>query len=267
METADKNSKQELSFWSHLESLRWMTIRILLALSIVFVFVFVKYDFFFTHVILAPTNSHFITYRIFDYCLSCIGFPESGLGNFQLSLINYELSGQFMIQISGAFLVASVISLPYIIYEIWRFIRPALFPNESNHVGWLFFFSSFLFYLGAAVSYFLIFPLTIHFLGTYQVSSLIANQISVQSYFSALIILILSLGLTFEMPILTYFLSKIGIVSRKMLASGRRYAFVIILTLAAIITPTTDPFTLMAVTLPLYLLYEVSIWVCRKSQD
>jgi sec-independent protein translocase protein TatC len=266
MKTDSQQQPPTSSFWKHLEDLRWMFIRILLVIVVVFGFVFIKYDFLFTNIILSPTDSDFVTYRCLKYLLALFGLGDP-VGQFQIHLINYELSGQFMLQISGAFLMAGVISLPYIIFELWRFVRPALFPNESRYLGVLFFFSSFLFYLGALVSYFIIFPLTIHFLGTYQVSDLIANQISVQSYFSALIILVLSIGLTFEMPILAYFLSKMGVISKGTLAAGRRYAFVIILTLAAIITPTTDPFTLMAVAVPLYLLYEVSIWVCKRNEE
>ena len=130
-----------------------------------------------------------------------------------------------------------------------------------------FFISSFLFYLGVVVSYFLVFPLTIRFLGTYNVSALVPNQISIQSYLDTLYILIFSMGIMFEMPVLAYFLSRMGIVTRQMLQSVRRYAFVAILVLAAIITPTTDPFTMLVVAMPLYLLYEVSILVCRKKKN
>ena len=256
----------ESSFWEHLEVLRRMIFRILIVLSLLFVLVFINYDFVFNNILLAPSNSNFITYRLLKHLLTMFGFANLAVGDFQITLINYELSGQFMIQLSGSFLVATIVSLPYLIYELWRFVRPALSISESRYFGWLFFSASFLFYLGAMVSYFIILPMTIRFLGSYQVSALIANQISIQSYFNALIILVLSLGLTFEMPILAYFLSKLGVISKQLLASGRRYAFVIILVVAAIITPTTDPFTLMAVTLPLYLLYEVSIWVCKKNE-
>lgn len=255
------------SFWDHLEVLRWMILRSLIAITIVFIIIFVEYDFVFTKILLGPSSSDFITYRLLRSLLSSFGFDVGDLKGFQVQLINYDLSGQFMVQISGSLLVAFVIALPYLIFELWRFVRPALLPNESRHVGSLFFFSSFLFYLGAMVGYFIIFPMTIHFLGTYQVSTLIQNQISIQSYFNALIMLVIPIGLTFEMPILSYFMSKLGLISKKTLAAGRRYAFVIILTLAAIITPTTDPFTLMAVTTPLYLLYEVSIWVCKRNES
>ena len=131
----------------------------------------------------------------------------------------------------------------------------------------VFFISSFLFYLGVVVSYFLVFPLTIRFLGTYNVSELVPNQISIQSYLDTLYILMFSMGKMFEMPVHAYFLSRMGIVSRQMLQSVRRYAFVVILILAAIITPTTDPFTMLVVAMPLYLLYEVSILVCRKKKN
>ncbi|VBB48043.1 Sec-independent protein translocase protein TatC [uncultured Paludibacter sp.] len=259
--------EQEYSFWEHLEVLRWTIIRILAAVVVLFVLVFVEYKFVFSQIVLSPLNSDFISYRILKSLLSLVGLSPALIEDFKVQLINYELSGQFLLQIGVSLAVAAVVAFPYVLFELWRFVRPALYENESKNIGKIFFFSSFLFYLGAAVSYFIIFPLTIRFLGTYQVSELIPNQISVQSYFNALVILVLCIGLTFEMPILSFFLSKAGIVSRKMLAAGRKYAFVIILVLAAIITPTTDPFTLMVVTIPLYLLYEVSIWVCKKNED
>ncbi len=266
MKKKNAPEEQEYSFWDHLEALRWTIIRVLLAVAVLFVVVFVKYDWIFKF-IFAPLDSDFITYRALKSLLSSVGLSPGLISDFKVQLINYDLAGQFMLQITVSLLVAAIVAFPYILFELWRFVRPALYENESKNVGRIFFFSSFLFYLGATVSYLIIFPLTVRFLGTYQVSELIPNQISVQSYFNALMILVLCLGLTFEMPILSYFLSKAGIVSRSMLASGRRYALVIILILAAVITPTTDPFTLMVVAIPLYMLYEVSIWVCKKNES
>lgn len=259
--------EQEYSFWEHLEVLRWTIIRILIAVLVVFIVVFIENDLIFSKFILSPLNSDFVTYRALKLLLSLVGLSPTLVPDFKVQLINYELSGQFMLQIGVSAMVAAVLAFPYILFELWKFLKPALYGRESKNVGKIFFFSSFLFYLGAAVSYLIIFPLTIRFLGTYQVSKLIPNQISVQSYFNALIILVLCVGLTFEMPILSYFLSKIGIISRSMLAKGRKYAFVVILIVAAVITPTTDPFTLFVVTIPLYMLYEVSIWVCRRNED
>lgn len=258
---------EEFSFWEHLEALRWTLMRIVSAVGLVFFAVFFTYKFFFDKIILSPLSSDFVSYRVLKTLLSFIGFSPSLISDFKVQLINFELSGQFILQITVSILIAVIISFPYILFELWKFIRPALYENESKNVGKIFFFSSFLFYLGAAVSYFIIFPLTVRFLGTYQVSEQIPNQISIQSYFNALVILVLCVGLTFEMPILSYFLSKIGIISRSMLASGRKYAFVVILIVSAIITPTSDPFTLMVVALPLYLLYEISIWVCKRNEN
>lgn len=259
--------EQEYSFWEHLEALRWTLLRIFIGVVILFAVVIIEYKFFFDKIIFSPLSSDFITYRVLKSLLEWVGLSPSLVPDFKVQLINFELSGQFILQISVSAMIAVVMAFPYILFELWKFIRPALYQNESKNIGRIFFFSSFLFYLGAAVSYFIIFPLTVRFLGTYQVSTLIPNQISIQSYFNALVILVLCIGLTFEMPILSYFLSKIGIISRSMLASGRKYAFVIIIILAAAITPTTDPFTMMVVAMPLYMLYEVSIWVCKRNED
>ena len=259
--------EQEYSFWEHLEVLRWTLIRILASVAVFFTLFFIGYKFVFSQIILPPLNSGFISYRVLKSFFELIGLAPSLLADFQIHLINYELSGQFLLQVSVSAMLSVVAVFPYILYEIWRFVRPALYENEIRNVGRVFFFSSFLFYLGAAVSYFIIFPLTVRFLGTYQVSELIPNQISVQSYFNALVVLVLCIGLTFEMPVLSYFLSKAGIISRQLLASGRKYAFIIILILAAVITPTSDPFTMMVVAIPLYLLYEVSIWVCKNNEN
>lgn len=261
------SEEQEFSFWEHLEALRWTIVRVLAAVFVAFLVVFVEYKVVFSQFLLSPLDSDFITYRALKSLLTLVGLSASLIPDFKIQLINYELSGQFMLQIGASAMVAIVAVFPYILFEFWKFIRPALYENESKSVGRIFFFSSFLFYLGSAVSYFVIFPLTIRFLGTYQVSELVPNQISIQSYFNALVILVLCLGITFEMPILSYFLSKIGVISRSMLAAGRKYAFVIILIVSAVITPTTDPFTLMVVAIPLYALYEVSIWVCKRNEE
>ncbi|MGC3977079.1 MAG: twin-arginine translocase subunit TatC [Paludibacteraceae bacterium] len=266
MRKNSSSGEPKYSFWEHLEVLRWTIIRILAAVVILFVVAFAAYKVVFSQFILSPLSSDFITYRVLKSLLSSIGLSSNFVPDFKLQLINYELSGQFMLQVGVSVMIAVLLAFPYILFELWKFVRPALYENESKNIGKIFFVSSFLFYLGASVSYFIIFPLTIQFLGTYQVSELIPNQLSIQSYFNALVVLILCLGLTFEMPILSFFLSKAGIISKSMLVAGRKYALVIILILAAIITPTTDPFTLTVVAIPLYALYEVSIWVCKRNE-
>lgn len=263
MKKATKNDSS-LTFWEHLDALRWVLLRVVAVMLVLTIALFTFRDFMFNDIILPPLHSDFVFYRWLCALGGVLHLPAICPENFNIQLINIELAGQFMMHLSVTFMCAFVLLAPYLLYEIWRFVAPALYPSERTNTGWIFLASSFLFYLGATVSYFLIFPLTIRFLGTYTVSDLIPNQISIQSYVSTLYILVFAIGLMFEMPVLAYFLSRIGVLRRKTLRRFRSYALLVILILAAIITPTTDPFTLCAVALPLYLLYEVSIWVCRK---
>lgn len=265
MSLNNKASEQEATFWWHLEKLRWVILRTLAGVGLLMVIFFSNKNFLFNKIILAPLNSDFYVYRWFNDIAKLLNFNDLTIDNFHVQLININLAGQFMAHLSISFAFALIVSVPYLLFEIWRFIFPALYPHERKNIELIFFFSSFLFYLGAIVSYLIIFPLTIRFLGTYQVSSLVPNQIALSSYISALYILVFSMGLTFEMPVLSYFLSRLGIISRQTLKKGRGIALIVILIAAAVITPTTDPFTMMVVAIPLYLLYEVSILVCKKD--
>ncbi|MBP1663460.1 MAG: tatC [Bacteroidetes bacterium] len=259
------DSEKEFTFWEHLEALRWTILR---SLGVVTVLLFVFFgfkDFVFSKIILPPLNSDFYTYRLLCLLSEKLKMPGLCPEDFSVQLINITLAGQFVTHITSSLIMALVLSMPYLLFEIWRFINPALYQHERKNISIIFLSSSFLFYLGALVSYFLIFPLTIRFLGTYQVSGLVTNQISIQSYMNALGILIFSLGIMFELPIVIYALNRIGLVSKKALKSFRKYAFVGILIIAAVITPTTDPFTMLVVALPIYLLYEVSILICKKD--
>lgn len=259
--------EKNLSFWEHLEVLRWVILRILVAILIFAILIFSTKDFVFNQIIFAPIDSDFWFYRTLCSLGNLLHFPALCPENFNITLININLTGQFMAHIGSSFSIALILVIPYIIFEIWNFVKPALYPNEKTHVGYIFISTTVLFYLGVALSYFIIFPLTVRFLGTYEVSSLVPNQISVQSYLGALYILTFSLGIMFEMPVLAYLLSKIGLIHKDMLKKARSYAFVILLTLSALITPTTDPFTMTVVALPLYFLYELSILVVRKKKE
>ena len=260
-----KTEPEASTFWEHLETLRWTIIRILLVLVVLVAVLFGFKDFVFDRVVFTPLNSDFIIYKGMCRVAELLHAPEFCPGDFNIQLINIDISGQFIAHLSATFTIALVLAVPYLLFEIWRFIAPALYPNEKTSVGMVFFSSSFLFYLGAVVSYFLIFPLTIRFLGTYQISDKVPNQISIQSYLSTLYILVFAMGLMFEMPVLAFLLSKLGVINRETLRKVRNYAVVIILVLAAVITPTTDPFTMLVVAFPLYLLYEVSILVCKPK--
>lgn len=262
-----KAKSESNTFWEHLEVFRWTIIRILAVLVVLVIILFGFKDFLFTEIIFRPLSSDFIIYRELCKLALMLNSPNFCPEDFNIQLINIDISGQFISHISASITIALLLSVPYMLYEIWRFVAPALYPHERKNIEPVFLASSFLFYLGAVVSYFLIFPLTIRFLGTYQISALVPNQISVQSYLSTLYILVFSMGLMFEMPVLAYFLSRLGIISRQTLRAVRSYALVVILILAAVITPTTDPFTMLVVAFPLYLLYEVSIWVCKPKTD
>jgi sec-independent protein translocase protein TatC len=259
--------EKTLSFWEHLEVLRWTIFRILIVITLFVGAIFMAKGFVFTEIVFSPLSSDFIFYRGLCLLSEWVNIPAICPEAFHIQLININLAGQFLVHIGASFSIALILVIPYIFYEIWHFVQPALYPNEKKHVGIIFFSSSFLFYLGVATSYFIIFPLTVRFLGTYQVSELVPNQIAVQSYLGTLYLLIFSLGIMFEMPVLAYLLSKIGLIHKKMLKSVRSYAFLILLILSALITPTTDPFTMMVVALPLYLLYELSILVSKTKKE
>ena len=171
-----------------------------------------------------------------------------------------------MTHITTSFWFAVVLMFPYLVFEIWHFVQPALFANERKSVGLAFLFCTGMFFLGCFVGYFLVFPFTFRFLTEYQLSSMIVNQISLNSYMSNFLMMIFIMGIVFELPLLAWLLSKLGLLTRSFLRRYRRHAIVVLLVLAAIITPSGDPFTLMVVFLPLYLLYELSIRFVREEE-
>ncbi len=202
-------------------------------------------------IVLAPTKSDFITYRWFSQ------FGE--IADFNLNLINTQLTSQFSVHMQVSIIIGIICVSPYILYSIFAFVSPALYENERKYARLLVVAGYIMFMIGVALCYFLIFPLTIRFLGNYQVSDDVANIITLSSYIDTLTMLTLMLGIVFELPILCMLLGKMGILTADFMKEYRRHAIVIILIVAAIITPTTDVMTLMLVTLPIYLLYEISI--------
>lgn len=202
-------------------------------------------------IVLAPTKSEFITYRWFS--------QFGDIANFNLNLINTQLTSQFSIHMQVSIIIGIICVSPYILYSIFAFVSPALYENERKYARVLIVAGYIMFMIGVALCYFLIFPLTIRFLGNYQVSEEVSNIITLSSYIDTLTMLTLMLGIVFELPILCMLLGKMGILTADFMKEYRRHAIVIILIVAAIITPTTDVMTLMLVTLPIYLLYEISI--------
>lgn len=245
-------TEQTMSFWDHLEDLRKSIIRMILVLAGVAVVLFLLKGFLFDGIILGPSRPDFPFYRLL------------GL-DFSLPLVNLEVAAQFMIHMKVTFICALILSFPYIIYEIWLFISPALYEREKKTVKRAFMFSSLLFYTGVLVGYMIVFPVMLNFFADYQVSEVVSNTFSLSSYISLFSSTVLAFGIVFEFPTIIMALSAIGIVTRETLRAYRKHAICIILILAAIITPTGDPFSLMVCSLPLYILYEFSIFICRKE--
>ncbi len=249
-----------MTFWDHLEELRWSILRVVIALALVLVGCFIALPHIFDPVILGPTTSGFFLYR----WLSLAGLGAASKP-FSVDIININVTAQFMTHISTAFWLSLVLVFPYLIFELWRFVRPALYDNEKKPVRKAFASGTVLFYLGCAVGYCIVFPLTFRFLAEYQIGAgAVVNQISLNSYIGNFLGIIFVMGLVFEMPMLAWALSALGILHKPFLRKYRRHAVVGLMALAAIITPSGDPFTLTVVFLPLYLLYELSIAIVKK---
>ena len=257
-------NEKNMSFWEHLDELRMTFIHILIFLMVAFVGWFIAMPFIFDSFVLGPTSSDFFLYQWFASLGRLPFFPDFGDQHFSVDIINIQVASQFMTHMSSSFYFALVVTFPYMIYELWKFIRPALLPGEKKNIGIAFSFSTLMFYLGCAVGYILVFPLTFRFLTQYTLGSEIVNQINLGSYMGMFILLIVVMGIVFELPLLAWVLSKLGLISKAFLRTYRRHAIVVIMILSAIITPSGDPFTMMVVFLPIYLLYELSIKIVRE---
>ena len=246
------DESKDMSFWDHLEALRQGIFHVLIAPVVAFVALFFFKDFLFDQLILAPTRSDFFFYRWFGM--------ETGL-----QLVNIELSTQFMVHMRVTFMCAFIVCCPYVLFEIWRFIAPALYQHEKRATRRAFLFASFLFYLGIAVGYCIILPLMVNFFDGYKVSQEVVNTISLNSYISTVNSTVLLFGIVFEIPTLVAVLSQIGLLTRQTLTGGWKWAVVVIAVIAAVITPA-DPFSMLIAAIPLSLLYGISILVCKKGE-
>lgn len=256
--------ENQMTFWGHLEELRWSLVRVVVVLLVALVACFCAMPTLFDSVVLAPSRGDFFLYRALGVAESIL--PFGGANGFSVDIVNINVASQFLTHIKTSFWVALLVAFPYLIYEAWRFVRPALRPNEMRGVSIAFFGGMLMFYAGCAVGYAVVFPLTFRFLADYNLSEQITNHISLDSYMGNFLGVIFMLGVVFELPLLTWVLSKIGIVNRRILRQYRRHAVVVLLALAAVITPSGDPFTLMVVFMPLYLLYEMGIVLCQKER-
>lgn len=246
------------TFWEHLDALRHVLVRIVVALVLLTGVMFVFKEELFG-VVLAPSSPQFVFYRWLCLLAQQLDMPQLRPDNFSVALINTQLTGQFMAHIRVAFYAAAVCGAPYVLWQLFGFVAPALYANERRGVTWALAAGSVLFMLGVLVNYLVIFPLSFRFLALYNVDEQVSNMIELKSYIDMLLMLTLMMGILFELPLVSVILAKLGIIGRKQMTKYRRHAVLAIVTVAAVITPTTDVFTLVLVSLPIYVLYEVSI--------
>ena len=265
--------QEEMSFWDHLEELRWTLFRSILALFVFAIAGFAVMPKLFDSFILAPCSSDFIFYRwlcSLNQWLCNISphfdvLPDFCNDSFHVEIFNIKLASQFFTHMTTSFWLALVLTFPYLMWEVWKFISPALYENEKKNVRWVFLFGTIMFFVGCAVGYLMVFPMTLRFLATYQLSASIIEQVSLDSYMDNFLMLVFIMGIVFEMPLVSWLLSQIGLLNRSFFHKYRRHAIVGLMVLAAFITPSSDPFTLAVVFFPLYGLYELSAFFVKKA--
>ncbi len=264
--TKKNTDRTDKPFVEHLEDLRWLIVRSLVAILLVSIVVFFKIEYLFDHIVLGPAHSDFITYKILCRVSQYVGLKDAlCLENVQLKLQSTQMSSQFMMSFSMAFVVGFIVAFPYIIYLLWKFIRPALQQQEVKKIRYIVFWISLLFFFGVAFGYFVITPYTVNFFASYTLSPLIDNNFLLSDYIDTVMQLVVGTGIVFQLPLVIYVLAKIGIVSATFLKNNRKYAVVVVLVVAAVITPP-DVFSQLLVTLPLWILYEIGILIALKIE-
>jgi len=260
-----KEKKDEMTFLEHLEELRWHLVRSLMAISLVGILAFVFKGIVFDTIILAPRQPEFFTNRLLCSLGEQLNFANLCINNTVVELKNIYMAGQFTTHILVSIIAGLVVASPYLFYELWRFMGPALYSHERKYARWAMFYCSVLFLMGVLFGYFLISPLSVHFLGNYQVSAQVGNEINLVSYITTVASVTLASAVIFELPVIIYFLAKMGLVTADFLRKYRKHAFIVVLLLSAIITPP-DIFSQVLVALPLSILYEIGIRISKKVE-
>jgi sec-independent protein translocase protein TatC len=261
--TDEKEEKSEMGFLDHLEELRWVLVRSVIAVLVLAIIAFIFSDFIFDKLILLPKSPDFLTNRLLCSLAQFINSPSLCINSQPLNIINIDMAGQFNTHIMVSVYAGILMAFPFIVFQFWQFIKPALYERERQKSRGAVFFVSSLFIIGVLFGYYIISPLTIHFLGGYSLSNEITNQINLGSYISSITSVTLATGILFELPILVVFLTKAGIVTPMFLRKYRKHTFVVIMIVAAIITPP-DVLSLLLVTFPLWLLFEMSILMSSR---
>ena len=263
-DSTKQDDDEGMTFWEHLDELRGVLIRSIIAIILLTLVAFSFKGILFDLIILGPKNSDFITYRVLCRIGKALSINSFCLEPSTIKLINIELAGQFMSHMTIAIMAGFIVASPYIVWELWRFIKPGLTENEKKNTSGAVGVISGLFIAGVLFSYFLAVPLMVNFLGNYQVSASVVNQIALTSYTSAVTTMCFLMGLVFEFPIVVLFLTKIGILTPGFLKRYRKHTIVVILIVAGFITPSPDVFSQLIVAFPLYLLFEISLQLSKR---
>jgi sec-independent protein translocase protein TatC len=258
-----KKGENEMSFLEHLEELRWHIIRSIAAIVLLMITAFIFKNIIFDKIILAPKSPDFITARILCRLGEFLNTTSLCINTQQMNLININMSGQLTTHITVSLVAGLILAFPVVLWEFWQFFKPALKANEARYARGAVFAASMLFFTGVSFGYFMLAPLSIHFLSAYEISADVVNQINIRSYIGTLTSICLATGVVFELPIIAFFLTKIGIITPAFMRKYRKHAIVVIFILAAIITPP-DVFSQTLVAIPLLMLYEISILISAK---
>lgn len=261
--TKFRDHSGEMSLMDHVEDLRWHLIRSISVVLIVSIIAYFNIEWIFTNILLAPANEDFVSYKILCGLGMLIHTNALCFNSFTIEFQNTELSGQFMMSFSVSFVIGLILSFPYIVWELWRFIKPALTDKEVSRARGLVFSMSILFFSGVLFAYYVIVPFTINFFATYQLSPQFKNIITISNYYDTLSDLVLGMGVVFELPVLVYFLSRIGFLTPAVMKKYNKYAILIIMLIAAVITPP-DWLSIWLVAIPLTILYQASIFISGK---
>jgi sec-independent protein translocase protein TatC len=263
-----KSLESEMSFFDHIDVLRKHLIRAVGVIALFTAGAFYYTDFIFNEIIMGPKNPQFWTYRMM--CKLVEKYPSIGqdlcITKIDAKIINTEMAGQFTLQLNSCVMVGIILGIPYLLFELWLFIKPALHDTERKSASGFVMFASFLFFTGIMFGYFIICPLSVNFLTNFTVSPDIQNTFTIDSYLSSVMTLTLGSGVIFQLPVIIFILSKMGIMTPAFMRASRRYSTVLILIVAAVVTPTADPYTMLIVALPLFMLYELSIYISANIE-
>ncbi|HEY9008379.1 twin-arginine translocase subunit TatC [Ohtaekwangia sp.] len=264
-DTIDESGEKEMSFLDHLEELRWHVIRSMVAIVVFTIFAFIEVKWVFNSVILAPAKADFWTWRMLCKIGHAFNSPDLCIEDIPLVLQSRFMTGQFTITIIAAFVLGLVFAFPYVVWELWRFIRPGLRVNERKNSKGVVGAVSGLFLAGISFGYYIIAPLMVYIMVNYKISDMIKNEFDITSYVTTVLTLVLGSGLLFQLPVVIFFLSKFGLVTPAFLRKYRKHSVIVILIVAAIITPP-DPLSQTLISIPLYLLFEISILISARVE-